>query len=83
MSETRDSMKRKDEMMYITKGSVRGNCGHRHRTLTGAVRCLLRDQSGARKQGGYSDREIRYADGRRLSESDHGDAMTIEYRLVG
>jgi len=43
---------------YRTTGSVRGDCGHRHRTLSGAIRCLRRDQSGCAGQGGYSDRRI-------------------------
>lgn len=45
-------------MTFITEGSVRGNCGHRHRTLSGAVRCLERDSSGCHSQGGYSDRNL-------------------------
>jgi len=43
---------------WTTSGSVRGGCGHRHRTITGAARCLERDRSGCRSQGGYSDRSI-------------------------
>jgi hypothetical protein len=44
--------------MFITEGSVRGNCGHNHRTLSGAVNCLERDSNGCHSQGGYSDRSI-------------------------
>lgn len=43
---------------YTTTGSVRGDCGHRHRTDTGALACLQRDRAGCRRQGGYSDRRI-------------------------
>ena len=43
---------------YTTTGPVRGSCGHRHRTLGGALRCLRRDVSGCRRQGGYSDRRL-------------------------
>lgn len=43
---------------YTCTGSVRGNCGHKHRTIDGAVRCLERDASGCSRQGGYSDREL-------------------------
>jgi hypothetical protein len=40
-------------MHYVTEGSVRGSCGHKHRTLDGAIRCLHREG-----QGGYTDRSI-------------------------
>lgn len=43
---------------YHVWGSVRGGCGHNHRTIRGAVTCLLRDQRGCASQGGYSDRGI-------------------------
>jgi len=43
---------------YATRGDVRGWCGHRHRTLQGAVSCLCSDRGGCRAQGGYSDRAI-------------------------
>jgi len=55
---------------YTTIGSVRGCCGHKHRTIEAAVDCIKRDQSGCRSQGGYSDREVRYAGGAELRESD-------------
>jgi len=47
------------EGLYTTWGSVRGCCGHAHRTLSGAERCLNRDRLGCFRQGGYSDRQIR------------------------
>jgi len=50
---------------YTTWGSVRGDCGHAHRSLAAALRCLANDRDGARKQGGYSDREIRGISDRR------------------
>jgi len=45
---------------YTTYGSVRGCCGHKHRTLKTAQECADRDQAGCRTQGSgaYSDREI-------------------------
>lgn len=58
---------------YTCTGSVRGNCGHQHRTLSAAVRCNERDQDGCHSQGGYSDRSIlAVEDGRerRLTESE-------------
>jgi hypothetical protein len=56
---------------YTTSGDVCGDCGHRHRTMSGAVRCLRDDQRGCHSQGGYSDRSIYYADGTELTHADH------------
>lgn len=44
---------------YITWGPVWGWCGHLHRTLSGAQRCLRRAQARGRESGRKSDREIR------------------------
>lgn len=44
--------------IFTTYGSVRGCCGHRHTTRSGADRCLARDQAGCESQGGYSDRSV-------------------------
>lgn len=43
---------------YETAGSVRGSCGHRHRSEDTARRCLRHDQEGCAQQGGYSDRRV-------------------------
>jgi hypothetical protein len=43
---------------YFCWGSVRGSCGHKHRTEEGAWRCLRRDAEGCRQQGGYTDRQV-------------------------
>jgi hypothetical protein len=43
---------------YVTEGSVRGRCPHKHRTLEAAERCLANDRAGCHQQGGYSDRQI-------------------------
>lgn len=48
---------------YVTRGSVRGQCSHHHRTISGALTCLERDRSGCHEQGGYSDREVYDQDG--------------------
>jgi len=50
---------------YYTCGTnldVRGNCGHKHRTLEAAEKCNDRDQAGCARQGGYSDRGVVYID---------------------
>lgn len=44
--------------IYTTKGNVRGECGHEHRTEAAAQACLERDQRGCASQGGYSDRVV-------------------------
>ena len=67
---------------YVCKGSVRGCCGHKHRTISGGVSCLKRDQSACRSQGGYSDRSIyRLVDGQieELSENEYYD---VSDRLI-
>lgn len=43
---------------FSTRGSVRGGCGHRHRTPEAAGRCAREDQQGCKRQGGYSDRVL-------------------------
>jgi len=42
---------------YSCEGAVRGECGHAHRTLRGAMACVARDRAWCRAQGGYSDRQ--------------------------
>ena len=67
---------------YTTCGSVRGNCGHNHRTMAAAVRCLLADQSGCRTHGGYSDRVVRVTDDdgeRMLTNDEHHDCQLAEH----
>jgi hypothetical protein len=57
----------KEDIMYTTRGSVRGCCGHKHRTIDAAHSCLERDQNACKKQGGYSDRYIEHCDGKELT----------------
>lgn len=45
--------------IYTTWGSIRGGCGHAHRSLTTARSCLRRDARGCAEQGGWSDRLLR------------------------
>ncbi len=60
-----------EKIYYTVWGTIRGGCGHAHRTLQGAVRCLERDQNGCQSRGGYSDREIRVI-------SDRKDAVSYD-----
>ena len=57
--------------MYTLEGNVRGRCGHSHRTLSGAVRCLKQDRKGCAGQGGYSDLVIVRIDGEELTEGEY------------
>jgi hypothetical protein len=62
-------------VMYECVGDIRGSCGHKHRTLSGAKRCLLDDRAGCSNQGGYSDRMVRGDDG---SVWDTGDGEIVQ-----
>ena len=42
---------------WTTRGSVRGGCGHNHKSLRAALECVDRDIAACRKVGGYSDRQ--------------------------
>ena len=55
---------------YTTIGRVRGCCGHQHRSIEAAQRCVNRDQAGCAKQGGYSDRSVVKGDGSELSRDE-------------
>jgi hypothetical protein len=44
---------------YTTWGPVRGCCNHAHQTPGTAMKCLAQDRRGCKKQGGYSDRQVR------------------------
>lgn len=65
-------------MAYETYGSVRGCCGHRHRSIATAVACIGRDHAGCVAQGGYSDRYVRRAGGEPLSSSEEQILADLE-----
>ena len=64
---------------YTTKGSVRGCCGHKHRTIDAAVKCLKADQSGCASQRGYSDRAIVRTDGEELTEAEFDEQYHVRF----
>ena len=82
------------DIRYTTWGSVRGGCGHEHRTLLAAYKCVRRDQRGCAGQGGYSDRHVRALDpehtrgecdttqgpGRTLTGDEHDELQDIMCR---
>lgn len=45
---------------YVAHGSVRGSCGHKHRTIAAAQACCEKDQRDCQSLGGgaYSDRSV-------------------------
>lgn len=49
---------RNDSPRYTTSGSVRGGCGHRHRSLRTAEACLAADRRDCERARGYSDRRV-------------------------
>lgn len=58
---------------YTSRGSVRGGCGHKHKTIAGAVECQTRDAvQCARLPGGksYSDRHVERTDGTPLTDAE-------------
>lgn len=59
------------QITYTTVGSVRGCCGHNHRSAAAAGLCVGRDQRACESQGGYSDRQVRRSDGRDLEDWEH------------
>ena len=53
-------MTKPSTIAYTTRGPVRGTCGHRHRSIETAAKCVLRDGRDCRSLGGgaYSDRRV-------------------------
>ena len=54
-------MAEKKRLFWSAVGSVRGDCGHMHRTIRGAAECVLRDRRACRRLPGgasYSDRVV-------------------------
>ena len=55
---------------YTCSGSVRGECGKKHRTIGAAVACCNRDNNACARHGGYSDRHVCRVDGNPLNEEE-------------
>lgn len=53
---------------YQADGDVRGICGHKHRTIGAAARCVQADERDCECAGVYSDRIVVRTDGNDLSE---------------
>jgi hypothetical protein len=60
-------------MTYTTNGSVCGSCGHAHRTIAAAVRCIQKHQRDIESANGsrsYSDRAVWRTDGEPLTDDE-------------
>lgn len=65
---------------YITQGVLRGRCGHQHKSLEGATRCLMKDEIWCRAQGGGgdSDRRIFVIGGGPRRELNEAELAAVE-----
>jgi hypothetical protein len=72
-----------DKVYYEARGRVRGSCGHRHRSILTACKCVNQDYRACRKLGGgaYSDRVVRRLDGEPLSEAEDTEVVEVYYHL--
>jgi hypothetical protein len=55
---------------YTCSGSVRGECGKKHRSIGAAVACCKRDNNACSRHGGYSDRNVCRVDGKPLNDEE-------------
>lgn len=59
------------KITYSAVGSVRGHCGHQHRTPAAAARCAMRDHRACQRGVGYSDRCLHRSDSERPTDDEH------------
>ena len=62
------------KVYYSANGSVRGDCGHKHRSAYTAGKCVRDDSIGCQRQGGYTDRGVQRSDGEDLNILEGADA---------
>jgi hypothetical protein len=68
--------------LYTTKGYVRSDCGHRHKTIGAAWRCMKkdgRDCAGLPGGNSYSDRYVARVDGEPLTEADERELDALDF----
>jgi len=70
---------------YHANGSVRGSCGHQHKSAAAAERCRQRDADACGRLGGgaYSDRKVERLDGRPLSQSEMAEIEAVQSERDG
>lgn len=69
--------------IYETEGEIRGSCGHRHRSIRTAVKCILRDAAWCRNQGGYTDRHVVRMDRKELSDDEEETLRIVTRNETG
>ncbi len=67
------------ETYYITRGTIRGACEHKHRTIGYAYHCLRHDIKAAEKDGAFSDRRIYAVDSGRERELLEHEVYELDY----
>lgn len=79
LTEERGMTTKTNPAVYEARGSVRGACGHLHRSIGAAVRCARRDHACCRRIGGgaYSDRVV-VRIGAELTDAER-DAIVVAY----
>jgi hypothetical protein len=67
---------------YYCDGPVRGHCGHKHRTIEAATRCLVKDIRRCIRVAEHSDRHIYHEDGASLTTSEEQEKATIHRAMM-
>ncbi len=68
---------------YRTDGDVRGTCGHKHRSLRTAAKCIHADRVACEGMSGYSDRRVVRANGESVTESEYYAAESFLAEFEG
>jgi hypothetical protein len=79
-------MKVEKNVWFSAEGSVRGACGHHHRTAGAAETCRLRDGDVCASLGGgaYSDRnQVVRSDGASLTPDDEASVEAADQEYYG
>ena len=65
---------------YTTDGPLRGRCGHQHKSLEGAIKCLDDDETWCRELGGggHTDRRIFVVGNRQKRELNAEELAAVE-----
>ena len=67
---------------YTTRGGIRGGCGHKHRSVVTAYRCLCEDSDGCARHGGYSDRMVTRLDGQPLNDVEREELDAAQDEML-
>ncbi len=68
---------------YITKGPVRGQCYHKHRSVLSAFRCQSKDSRDCKRSGGYSDRSLIIVENGITRRIECNDLSAADARAMG